>query len=63
MQGKYPAAKVKKEFLELLNKLYDIHAAFKRCISYYPIATETCKKIEDFILELQRAVTFPKPLK
>lgn len=48
------------ELWQLLNTLYEVHAAFKRCVPYYPTAAETCKEIEDFILELQHTFTSPQ---
>ncbi len=60
MQGKRPAATAKTEFWELLNKLYEVHDAFKSVFPYYPTATEICKEIEDFILELQQKTTLPQ---
>ena len=48
------------EFWQLMNTLYEVHAAFKKCVPYYPYAAETCKEIEEFILELQQAATSPQ---
>ena len=59
-KGNAPQPKPKTEFWELLNKLYEVHDAFKKCVPYYPTATEICKEIEDFILELQRNYTLPQ---
>ena len=36
----------------------EVRTAFKKFVPCYPIATETCKDIEDFILELQQKITF-----
>ncbi|TGY85488.1 ribbon-helix-helix protein, CopG family [Petralouisia muris] len=52
-KGNAPQPKPKTEFWELLNKLYEVHDAFKKCVAYYPTVAEICKEIEDFILELQ----------
>ena len=59
-KGNAPQPKPKTEFWELLNKLYEVHDAFKKCVPYYPAAAEICKEIEDFILELQQAFTSPQ---
>lgn len=59
-RGNAPQPEPPKEFWELLNALYEVHAAFQRCIPYYPAAAEICKEIEDFILELQQTFTSPK---
>lgn len=56
-KGNAPQLKPKTEFWELLDKLYEVHDAFKKCVPYYPTATEICKEIEDFILELQQKST------
>lgn len=55
--GKEPQPQPEKEFWELLNTLYEVHAAFKKCVPYFPSAAEICKEIEDFILELQQRFT------
>ena len=59
-KGNAPQPKPKTEFWELLNKLYEVHDAFKKCVPYYPTAAEICKEIEDFILELQQKTTLPQ---
>lgn len=59
-RGNAPQPQPPREFWELLNTLYEVHAAFQMCIPYYPAAAETCKEIEDFILELQQAFTSPQ---
>ncbi len=59
-KGNAPQPEPSSEFWQLLNTLYEVHAAFKKCISYYPAAAETCKEIEDFILELQQTSTSPQ---
>ena len=43
-----------------LNKLYEVHDAFKKCVPCFASATEICKEIEDFILELQQKSTLPQ---
>ena len=56
-KGNAPQPQPKTEFWELLNKLYEVNDAFKKCVPYYPTAAEICKEIEDFILELQQKTT------
>ena len=58
--GNAPQPQPKTEFWELLNKLYQVHDAFKKCVPSYPPAAEICKEIEDFILELQQKSTLPQ---
>lgn len=53
IKGKTPKPMPPKVFWELLNALYELHAAYKSCIPYYPAAAETCKEIECLILDLQ----------
>lgn len=59
-KGNAPQPEPPAEFWQLLNTLYEVHAAFKKCIPYYPTAAEICKEIEDFILELQQTFTSPQ---
>ncbi len=59
-KGHAPQPKPKIEFWKLLNRLYEVHDAFKKCVPYYPTAAEICKEIEDFILELQQKTTLPQ---
>ena len=59
-RGNAPQPQPPREFWELLNALYEVHAAFQTCIPYYPAAAETCKEIENFILELQQTFTAPQ---
>ncbi len=59
-KGNAPQPQPKTEFWELLNKLYEVHDAFKKCVPYYPAAADTCMEIEDFILELQQKTTLPQ---
>ena len=59
-KGNAPQPKPKTEFWELLDMLYDVYDAFKKCVPYYPTAAEICKEIEDFILELQQKTTLPQ---
>ena len=59
-RGNAPQPKPEKEFWALLNTLYEVHSAFKKCIPYFPSAIEIGKEIEDFILELQQKTTLPQ---
>ena len=59
-KGNAPQSQPKTEFWELLNKLYEVHDAFKKCVPYYPAAADACMEIEDFILELQQKTTLPQ---
>ena len=59
-KGNAPQPKPKTEFWELINKLYEVHDAFKKCVPYYPTAAEICKEIENFILQLQQKSTLPQ---
>lgn len=59
-RGNAPQPQPPKGFWELLNALYEVHAAFQTCIPYYPAAAEICKEIEDLILELQQTFTSPQ---
>lgn len=59
-KGNAPQPQPKTEFWALLNTLYEVHSAFKKCVPYYPTAAEICKEIEDFILELQQKTTLPQ---
>ena len=58
--GNAPQPQPEKEFWALLDTLYEVHAAFKKCVPYFPYAIEICKEIEDFILELQQKTTLPQ---
>lgn len=60
--GEYLEGMADREQNTLLNKLYEVHDAFKKCVPYYPTAAEICKDIEDFILELQQKTTLPQRL-
>lgn len=58
-KGNAPQPKPEKEFWALLNTLYEVHSAFKKCVLYYPTAAEICKEIEDFILEIATEIHSP----
>ncbi len=59
-KGNAPQPQPEKEFWELLGTLYEVHAAFKKCTPYFPDSAETCKEIEDFVLELQQRFALPQ---
>lgn len=59
-KGNAPQPEPQAEFWRLMNTLYEVHAAFKKCVPCYPNAAETCQEIEEFILELQQAATSPQ---
>ena len=50
------------DFWEMLNTLYDVHAAFKKCIPIYPSAAEICKEIEQLAVDLQQRFTMPQKI-
>ena len=58
--GKEPQPQPEKEFWELLNTLYEVHAAFKKCVPYFPSAVEICKEIEQLVMDLQQKFTMPQ---
>ena len=55
-KGISPKPQPEKKFWELLDCIYEIHAAFEMCIPYYSEAADECRKIEQFILKLQEAI-------
>ena len=59
-KGNAPQPMPPKEFWELLNTLYEVHAAFKKCVSYFPSAAEICKEIEQLVVDLQQRFTMPQ---
>ena len=59
-KGNAPQPEPQAEFWQLMHTLYEVHAAFKKCVPHYPAAAEICKEIEDFILELQQTFTSPQ---
>lgn len=60
--GKAPQPQPVKEFWELLNTLYEVHAAFKKCVPYFPFAAEICKEIEQLVVNLQQEFTMPQKI-
>lgn len=57
-----PRPKPEKEFWKLLKMLYKVHENFKMCVPFYPMAIETCKGIENFIINLQQVYTTPRKI-
>lgn len=55
--GNPPQGKPPKELWELMNELYEVHSAFKKCVPYYPAAAEICTEIEQLIVDLQEKFT------
>lgn len=60
--GKEPQPQPVKEFWELLNTFYEVHAAFKKCVPYFPSAAEICKEIEQLAVDLQQEFTMPQKI-
>lgn len=60
-RGNAPQPVPQAEFWELLNTLYEVHAAFKKCVPYFPSAAEICKEIEQLAVDLQQRFTMPQP--
>lgn len=60
-RGNAPQPQPEKEFWELLNTLYGVHSAFKKCIPYFPTTVEICKEIEQLVMDLQQRFTMPQP--
>lgn len=60
-RGNAPQPVPQAEFWELLNTLYEVHAAFKKCVPYFPTAVEICKEIEQLAIDLQQRFTMPQP--
>lgn len=58
--GKEPQPQPEKEFWELLDTLYEVHAAFKKCVPYFPSAIEICREIEQLVMDLQQKFTMPQ---
>ena len=54
--GNTPKPVPPKAFWDMMNALYELHAAFEKCIPYYPQAADECREIERLILDLQEAV-------
>lgn len=56
VQGKTPKPQPSKDFWGMMQALYSLHDAFESCVSFYPQATEECRKIEQLVLKLQEAM-------
>ena len=54
--GNTPKPEPPKAFWDMMNALYELHAAFEKCIPYYPQAADECREIGRLILDLQEAV-------
>lgn len=50
------------DFWEILNTLYEVHVAFKKCIPIFPSAVEICKEIEQLAVDLQQRFTSPQKI-
>lgn len=61
-KGNAPQPEPPAEFWQLLNTLYEVHAAFKKCIPIFPSAAEICKEIEQFAVDLQQKFTTPQKI-
>ena len=49
-------------FWEMLDTLYEVHAAFKKCVPLFPSAAEICKEIEQLAVDLQQRFTSPQKI-
>ena len=61
-KGNAPQPEPPEEFWQLLNTLYEVHAAFKKCIPIFPSAAEICKEIEQLTVDLQQRFTTPQKI-
>lgn len=61
-KGNAPQPIPSADFWEMLNTLYEVHAAFKKCIPIYPFAVEICKEIEQLAVDLQQRFTKPQKI-
>ena len=61
-KGNAPQPIPSADFWEMLDTLYEVHAAFKKCIPIFPSATEICKEIEQLAVDLQQRFTTPQQL-
>lgn len=61
-KGNAPQPIPSADFWEMLNTLYEVHAAFKKCIPIYPSAAEICKEIEQLAVDLQQRFTTPQKI-
>jgi len=61
-KGNAPQPIPSADFWEMLDTLYDVHAAFKKCIPIFPAAAEICKEIEQLTVDLQQRFTMPNKI-
>lgn len=61
-KGNAPQPIPSADFWEMLNTLYEVHAAFKKCIPIFPSAAEICKEIEQLTVDLQQRFTTPQKI-
>ncbi len=61
-KGNAPQPIPSADFWEMLNTLYEVHAAFKNCIPIFPSAAEICKEIEQLAVDLQQRFTAPQKI-
>lgn len=62
-KGNAPQAIPSADFWEILNTLYEVHAAFKKCIPIFLSAAEICKEIEQLTVDLQQRFTTPQKIR
>lgn len=61
-KGNAPQPIPSADFWEMLDTLYEVHAAFKKCIPIFPSAAEICKEIEQLAVDLQQSFTMPQKI-
>lgn len=61
-KGNAPQPIPSADFWEMLNTLYEVHEAFKKCIPILPSAAEICKEIEQLAVDLQQRFTTPQKI-
>lgn len=61
-KGNIPQPIPSADFWEMLDTLYEVHAAFKKCIPIFPAAAEICKEIEQLAVDLQQRFTSPQKI-
>ena len=55
-RGIHPKPKPSDAFWELMNELYKVHSALRKCAKYEPSAGEICTEIEQLVLDLQEVI-------
>ncbi len=55
-KGIRPKPKPPEAFWELMNGLYKVHSALRKCAKYEPSAGEICTEIEQLVLDLQEVI-------